>query len=68
MMFFGRAVCHPRIFMIVFSELWCVESRVAVYFQRRVLVFGASLAVANSHAFLFFFVVENAMIFLLYFI
>ena len=39
--------------MIVFSELWCVESRVAVYFQRRVLVSGARLAVANSHVLVF---------------
>ena len=42
---------HPRIFLIVFSELSSVESRVAVYVQRRVLVSGARLAVANSHVF-----------------
>ena len=52
-------------FLIVFSELWCFESRVAVYFQRRVFVFGARLAVANSYVFLFFFAVQNALIFLL---
>ena len=62
-MFFKRAMCHPRIFLIAFSELWRVESRVAVYFQRRVLVCGANLAVAISHFFFFFFGFQNALIF-----
>ena len=38
----------PALFLIVFNELWCIESTVAVVFQPRVFMVGASLAVVNS--------------------
>ena len=67
-MFFKRAARHPRMFLIVFNEFCCVESRVAVFFQRRVLVFGASLTVVNSYVFFVVLFCPNNIVFLLYFV